>query len=56
LIFAHQLDVRNALPHEELELHLVPNEDHGIMDIRIWFNNQMLQSAIIPLHGIHVHS
>jgi hypothetical protein len=54
-IFAHQIDVPKALPHEELELHLVPNEDHRIMDIRIWFRNQMLQSTTLPLKGIHVH-
>jgi len=54
-IFAHQIDVPKALPHEELELHLVPNEDRGIMDIRIWFRNQMLQSTTLPLEEIHVH-
>jgi hypothetical protein len=54
-IFAHQIDVPKALPHEELELHLVPNEDRGIMDIRIWFRNQMIQSTTLGLKGIHVH-
>ena len=54
-IFAHQIDVPKALPHEELELHLVPNEDREFMDIRIWFRNQMIQSTTLPLEEIHVH-
>jgi|GEM_PF-1915951 hypothetical protein len=47
--------IPRALPYEEVELHLVPNEGHGIMDIRVWFKNQMLQSITLPLEGIRVH-
>jgi hypothetical protein len=54
-LFGHEIRVPKAPIHEELELHLIPNEANQILDIRIWWKNQMLQSTTLPLQGIHVH-
>jgi transposase len=54
-LFGREIEVPKAPPHEEVELHLVPNETHGIIDIRVWFGNKMLQSTTLPLEGIRVH-
>jgi hypothetical protein len=54
-LFGREIQVRKVLPHEEVELHLIPNQDKGILDIRIWCKNQILQSTTLPLDGMRVH-
>ena len=54
-LFGHEIRVPKAPVHEEPELHLIPNEASQILDVRIWWKNQMLQSTTLPLQGIHVH-
>jgi hypothetical protein len=54
-LFGREIQVRKVLPHEEVELHLIPDRDKGILDIRIWCKNQILQSTTLPLEGIRVH-
>jgi hypothetical protein len=54
-LFGHEIKVPKAPLHEQVELHLIPNQDKGILDIRIWYKNQMLQSTTLPLEGIRVH-
>jgi len=54
-LFGREIQVRKVLPHEEVELHLIPDQDKGILDIRIWCKNQILQSTTLPLEGIRVH-
>ena len=36
-------------------LHLIPYKLTQILDIRVWYKNQMLQSTTLPLEGIRVH-
>jgi len=54
-IFGRQIEVPKAPVHEELELHLIPNEVSQILDVRVWWKNKMLQSTTLPLGGIRVH-
>jgi hypothetical protein len=54
-LFGHEIKVPKAPLHEEVELHLIPNQASQILDIRVWHKNQMLQSTTIPLKGIRVH-
>jgi len=54
-LFGREIQVRKVLPHEEVELHLIPNQDSRILDIRIWCKNQILQSTTLPLEGVRVH-
>ena len=54
-LFGHEIKVPKAPLHEEVELHLIPNQTTQILDIRVWHKNQMLQSTTLPLEGIRVH-
>jgi hypothetical protein len=54
-VFGHVIKVPKAPLYEELELHLLPNVDTQILDVRIWCKNQMLQSTTLPLERICVH-
>jgi len=54
-LFGREIEVPRAQVHEELELHLIPNEVSQILDVRVWWKNQMLQSTTLPLEGIKVH-
>ena len=54
-LFGREIEVPKAPVHEELELHLIPNEVSQILDVRVWWKNKMLQSTTLPLEGIRVH-
>jgi transposase len=54
-LFGHEIKVPKAPLHEEVELHLIPNQAHQILDIRVWHENKMLQSTTLPLDGVRVH-
>jgi hypothetical protein len=34
---------------------LVPNPARQVMEIRIWWNNNMVHSLALPLEGFRVH-
>jgi hypothetical protein len=39
-------------PHEEVELHLVPDETKNLVEIRIWANNKMVHQVNLPAEGL----
>ena len=42
--------------HEEVETPPHPKSgDQEILDVRVWWKNQMLQSTTLPMQGITVH-
>jgi hypothetical protein len=34
---------------------MVPNVDKQLLELRIWWNKQMVHSVAFPLQGIRVH-
>ena len=48
-LFNHEIEVPKVPLREEIEAHLVPDPRKGVLDIRIWWNNQMVHSVIYPL-------
>jgi hypothetical protein len=48
-VFNHEILVPKAPLREEVELHLLPDAQRGAMEIRIWWDNQMVYSADYPL-------
>jgi len=50
-LFNHEIVVPNVPLREEVEVHLIPDVERDAMEIRIWWNNQMMQSVIYPLKG-----
>jgi len=45
----HEIAVPNVPLREEVEVHLIPDTNRGALDIRIWWNNRMVQSVTYPL-------
>ena len=54
-LFGCEIRVPGVPLHEEVEIHLVPNEIRQILDVRIWSRNKMVVSTTLPLEGTRVH-
>ncbi|HLE82186.1 MAG TPA: hypothetical protein VJA25_12940 [Dehalococcoidia bacterium] len=50
-----EIQVPNVPLREEVEVHMVPNVDKQLLELRIWWNKQMVHSVAFPLQGIRVH-
>jgi len=52
----HEITVPHVPLREEVDVHLVPDAKREVMEVRIWWNNQMVQSVVYPLKqfpGVH---
>jgi hypothetical protein len=47
--FNHEIEVPNVPLREEVEVHLVPDMQRDVLEIRIWWENQMVHSVAHPL-------
>ncbi len=45
----HEIVVPNVPLREEVEVHLIPDTSRGALEIRIWWDNRMVQSVTYPL-------
>jgi len=45
----HEVVVPNVPLREEVEVHLIPDTSRGSLEIRIWWDNRMVQSVTYPL-------
>jgi len=54
-LFNNTIDVPNAEPYEDVDIHMVPDTTKQVMEIRIWWNDKMVHSVSLPLHGFRVH-
>lgn len=54
-IFNHQIDLPHVPLHEEVELHLIPDPTKQVMQVRIWWNQKMVESVNLPLADSRVH-
>jgi len=55
-LFNHEIEVPKVPLREEVEVHLVPGTGRGALEIRIWWENQMVRSVVYPLRefpGVH---
>lgn len=48
-LFNHEIPVPKVPLREEVEIHLVPDTSRGAVEVRIWWENQMVYSATYPL-------
>ncbi len=46
----HEIVVPNVPLREEVEVHLIPDTNRGALEIRIWWDNRMVQSVTYPLN------
>jgi hypothetical protein len=52
----HEIRVPKVPLREEVEVHVVPDTAREALEIRIWWENQMVQSVVYPLGefpGVH---
>jgi len=54
-LFTHVIEVPNAPLYENVDVHLIPDVARQVMDIRIWWENQLVHSVALPLSGFRVH-
>jgi hypothetical protein len=45
----HEIQVPKVPLREEVEVHLIPDAEKGALEIRIWWENQMVNSVTYPL-------
>jgi hypothetical protein len=48
-VFNHDIPVPGVPLHEEVEVHLIPDVARGALEVRIWWDNRMLNSITYPL-------
>ena len=51
----HDITVPKALPHEQIEVHLVPDAATQAMHVRMWREGQLLGTTALPLDRFRVH-
>ena len=54
-LFNHTIEVPNVELRQEVEIHLVPDTAKQVMEIRIWWNDNMVHSVALPLAEFRVH-
>lgn len=54
-LFNHTIEVPRVPLRDYVDIHLVPDTDKNIMDIRIWWNNQLVHTISYPLNEFRVH-
>ena len=54
-LFNHTIEVPNVPLREDVDIHLVPDVEKQLMYVRIWWNNKMAHSVVLPLQGFRVH-
>jgi hypothetical protein len=48
-LFSHEVPVPHVPLREEVDVHLVPYVERGALEVRIWWDNQLVQSLAYPL-------
>jgi hypothetical protein len=54
-LFGHQIQMPVVPPHEEVAIHMIPDTDKQVMELRLWWNEKMVHSLSLPLQGFSVH-
>jgi hypothetical protein len=54
-LFNQEIEVPHVPLREDVELHMVPNLERQILEVRIWWNHKMVHSINLPLANLRVH-
>jgi hypothetical protein len=54
-LFNHQIDLPQVPLHEDVELHLIPDPAKQLIEVRIWWNQKLLETLNLPLADSRVH-
>jgi hypothetical protein len=51
-IGGHSFQISGIVPHEDVEIHFVPDEDKSQVELRFWANNKFFHSANLPISSV----
>jgi hypothetical protein len=51
----HEIQVPNVPLRVRVDIHMIPNFEKKTMELRIWWNDQLVHSLTLPLEGFRVH-
>jgi hypothetical protein len=54
-LFNHQINLPQVPLYEDVELHLIPDPVKQVMEVRIWWNQKMIETVNLPLAHSRVH-
>jgi hypothetical protein len=54
-LHGHEIQVPHVELREEVDVHLVPDILKNVMEVRIWWQDRMVHSVMLPLDGFTVH-
>jgi hypothetical protein len=54
-LFNQEIEIPHVPLREDVELHMVPNLERQILEVRIWWNHKMVHSINLPLADLRVH-
>jgi len=54
-LFNHQIQIPKVPLYEKVDVHMIPDKNKQVMELRIWWNETMVHSISLPLHGFKVH-
>lgn len=54
-LFNHEIRVANVPLREEVNVHLIPDFERGVMGIRIWHKESLAHTVDLPLKDFRVH-
>jgi len=54
-VYGHEIEVPHVELHEEVDVHLVPDLAKSVLELRIWWQQKMVQAATFPLGEFPVH-
>ena len=54
-VYGHEIEVPHVELREQVDVHLVPDTQKDIMEVRIWWTGKMVHAATFPLAEFTVH-
>jgi len=54
-LFQHTIQVPQVPLREDVQIHMTPNEQKEIMQVRIWWQDKLVHQVSLPLNGFRVH-
>ena len=54
-LFNHDMRVANVPLREQVDVHLVPDEQRGTMQVRVWYQDALAHTVDLPLKEFRVH-
>lgn len=54
-LFHHSIRFPAVPPHEEVLLHMIPDEQMDLMQVRFWWHDRLVHQVSLPLKGFRVH-